>query len=114
MEKPKGKFIESLQRNNKQIKGDRAAAIGEEAEITFKRAVEDLDLEIKRKKRQLENMLDMSPENSLSLMVAEKFDATLFTKTQSEYLVDLRNLEIKHELMSKQYNQLFIGEGEQN
>lgn len=107
----KGLFYTFLKRNNKQIRDDRATTIGEEAEVIFKRAIEDLDLEINRKKRELESMLDLSPDSALSLIVAEKFDATEFVRRQSDILVYIRNLEIKHELLTKQYQKLFLGEG---
>jgi len=38
-----GAFLSSLKRNNKQIRDDRAAAIGESAQLLYKRAVEDLE-----------------------------------------------------------------------
>jgi hypothetical protein len=106
-----GLFYAMLKRNNKQIREDRAQSIGEEAEIVFKRRVEDVELEISRKRRELENMLDLSPDNSLSLIVADKFDATEFINRQEKILVEIRNLEIKQELLSNQYKKLFLGEG---
>ena len=49
MEKIVGAFIDSLKRNNKQIH--------EDAEMLYKRKIEDLEVEIKRVKRDQENML---------------------------------------------------------
>ncbi len=110
LEKATGAFISSLKRNNRQIREDRAQAIGEEAQITYKRTVEDLELSIKRMKRQRENMLDLSPDNAMSLMVAEKFDARAFTDKDIELGVQIRNAEIKLEIATKQYAYLFGGE----
>jgi Adenylosuccinate synthetase len=53
-----GAFLSSLKRNNKQIRDDRAIAIGESAQLIYKRAVEDLEVGIKQMKRDQENMLD--------------------------------------------------------
>ena len=55
----KGAFLESLQRNNKQIRQDRAEAIAEDAELVFKRKVEDLEMKIKRMRRERDGMLDL-------------------------------------------------------
>jgi hypothetical protein len=103
-----GRFVESLQRNNSKIKRDRAEAIGEDAEVVFKRVVEDLAIEIKKKKRDRENMLDMSPENALSLMVASDFNAQGFVSKDLELGVAIRNLEIKLEIASNRYKELFV------
>ena len=105
--KTEGAFISSLKRNNKQIRADRAEAIGEEAQITYKRTIEDLEISIKRMLRQRENMLDLSPDNALSLIVADKFDARMFTDKDIQLGVEIRNAEIKLEIARKQYEYLF-------
>lgn len=107
-EEAKGKFVASLQRNNTKIKHDRAVAIGEDAQVVFKRVVEDLEIEIKKKKRDRENMLDLSPENSLSLMVASDFDAAKFVSKDLALGVDIRNLEIKLDIAAARYAELFV------
>ena len=98
--KKEGAFLGSLKRNNRQIKADRAEAIGEEAQITFKRTIEDLEISIKRMTRQRENMLDLSPDNAMSLMVAEKFDSRQFTDKDIDLGVQIRNAEITLEIAS--------------
>ena len=105
----KGAFFESLVRNNKKIREDRAQAIQEAAEITYKREVEDLQLKIKQQRRDRDNMLDMSPENSLSLIVASDFDEKLFVAKDIEIGINIRNLEIKLEIALARYNVLFGG-----
>lgn len=105
-----GAFIASLQRNNKQIKTDRAQAIAEEAEITYKRTIEDLEITIKRLKRQRENMLDMSPENTYSLIVADKFDSRQFTDKDIDLGVQIREAEIRLEIAKASYARLFASD----
>jgi hypothetical protein len=112
MQVTQGKFVDSLTRNNSKIKKDRAEAIGEDAQVVFKRVVEDLEIEIKKKRRDRENMLDLSPENAMSLMVASDFDAVLFVKKDLELGVAIRNLEIKLEIAGARYDELFITEEE--
>ena len=103
----KGAFVDSLKRNNKQIKDDRAEAIAEDAEMRYRRTVEDLDIDIKRMKRARENMLDLSPENALSLMVASNFDSAKFVDEDIKLGIDIRNAEIKLDIAEQQFEHLF-------
>ena len=63
-----GAFFNSLKRNNKQIKEDRALAIAEDAELLYKREVEDLQTKIKRIKRDREAMLDLSGNTTTGII----------------------------------------------
>ena len=108
-QKTQGAFIDSLKRSNKEIKDDRAEAIAEDAQMRYRRTVEDLDMEIKRMKRTRENMLDMSPDNALSLMVASNFDSAEFVDRDVKLGIDIRNAEIKLEIAQEQYKRLFEG-----
>jgi hypothetical protein len=107
LEALKGAFVQSLTRNNKKIRQDRAVAITENTQILFKRKVEDLDLEIKRAKRERENMLDLSPTTADSLVLASDFDAEAFVKKDIELGVKIRNLEIAHDIAKNRYHLLF-------
>ena len=78
-----GIFFESLKRNNKQIRDDRAQAIAEDTEMAYKRQVEDLAIKIKRLSRQREGMLDLSPTDAMSLKLANDFDAQEFVEKAS-------------------------------
>jgi len=104
-----GAFIASLKRNNSKIRADRAEAIGEDAELMYKRGVEDLKVAISRMKRDQENMLDMSPENALSLKLASDFDAKTFVEKDLEIGVKIRNAQIKLEIAMQRYTYLFGG-----
>ncbi len=108
-EETKGAFLESLVRNNKQIRNDRAQAIGEDTEILFKRMIEDLQLDIKRMKRDQENMLDLSPTNAQSLVLASDFNSTEFVEKDIALGVKIRNAGIKLEIAQKRYTYLFGG-----
>jgi hypothetical protein len=107
--KNRGRFVESLQRNNKQIKDDRAIAIAEDAQLSFKRKVEDLEVEIKKLRRDREGMLDLSPTNGMSLVVASDFVASDFVEKDIELGVKVRNMEIKYDIAKKRYDELFGG-----
>jgi hypothetical protein len=100
-------FEASLKRNNKQIKGDRAEAIAEDTQMAYKRAVEDLQITIKRLKRKQDNMLDLSPDNSLTLKMAENFDSDAYVVADTEIGVQIRECGIKLEIATARYSYLF-------
>lgn len=102
-----GAFISSLKRNNSKIKADRAEAISEDAELLYKRQIEDLKVSIKRMKREQENMLDLSPTNAISLTLASDFDASAYVAKDVELSVKIRNETIKLELAIERFKYLF-------
>lgn len=106
-----GAFYSNLNRNNKTIKKDRAIAITEDAQLIYKRELEDMEMNLKRLYRERVNMLDLSPTNADSLVLASDFDAKAFVNKDIELGVKIRNLEIRLEIARKQYNFLFGEEG---
>lgn len=102
-----GAFLSSLKRNNSQIRKDRAASIADVAQLKYKRAIEDLGMLIKNQKRDQENMLDMSPTNAQSLIVASDFDADSYVAKDLKLGVDIRNNEIKLQVAIDRYEYLF-------
>lgn len=105
-----GAFVSSLKRNNKQIRDDRAQAIAEDTELTYKRSIEDLEMAIKKMKREQEVMLDLSPTNAQSLILASDFDTQKYVEKDTDLGVKIRNTEIKLEIAKARYNYLFGGE----
>lgn len=102
-----GAFASSLMRNNKKIREDRAIAISEDAQMLYKREIEDHELKMKKLKRDRESMLDLSPTSADSLVLATDFDAKAFVDKDIEIGVQLRNLEIKVEIAKTRYKHLF-------
>lgn len=107
LEKLEGAFIESLKRNNKKIRDDRAIAISEDTEIIYRREIEDLKMKIRQLKRERDNMLDLSPTTADSLILASDFDAGNFVKKDVELGIKIRTTEITLEIAEKRYNELF-------
>jgi hypothetical protein len=105
----RGAFISSLKRNNKQIREDRATAISEDTQMIYKRMVEDLEVNIKKMKREQENMLDLSPTNAQSLVLASDFNSTAYVEKDVELGVKIRNAEIKLEIAQNRLKYLFGG-----
>ncbi len=105
-----GAFIDSLKRNNKQIRDDRAIAIAEDAQLIYKRQVEDLEVDLKRMRRDQESMLDLSPTDARSLVLASDFDSNDYVEKDIDLGVRIRNTEIKLNIAIERYNYLFGGE----
>jgi len=106
-EKELGAFQVSLQRNNTKIRADRAAAISEDTEVLYKRTIEDLELSLKKMKREQENMLDLSPSDSTSLVLASDFDSTSYVDKDLSIAVKIRNETIKLEIAKERFDYLF-------
>ncbi len=106
-----GAFINSLKRNNREIREDRASAISEDTQLVYKRTIEDITINIKKMKREQENMLDLSPANAQSLTLAADFDCNEYVSKDIALGIKIRNAEIKYEIANARYQHLF-GEGE--
>lgn len=104
-----GAFVGSLKRNNKQIRDDRAQAIAEDTQLVYKRKIEDLQLSIKKMKREQENMLDLSPTNAQSLILASDFDSENYATKDIDLGRKIRDAEITLDIATARYNFLFGG-----
>jgi len=102
-----GAFLSTLIRSNSKIKRDRAVAIAEDLQMTYKRQVEDITIQIKRLKRDQESQLDLSPETALGLVPAKNFDPLAWADKDLELGVQIRNEEIRLEIAQKRYDYLF-------
>lgn len=105
-----GSFYANLNRNNSKIRGDRAIAITEDAQLLYKRELEDMEMRLKRLTRERDNMLDLSPTSADSLILATDFNAESFVKKDIELGVQIRNLGITLEIAQSRYELLFTGE----
>lgn len=102
----KPRFIESLQRNNDQIREDRARTIGADSELIYRRRVEDLELKIKRLEREQDGLIDISPLDRNSLTFAD-FNPEAFVQKDMELSLTIRNLNIQFEVTRKRFEYLF-------
>ena len=105
--KNEGAFLSSLKRSNKDIRTDRAQAIYEIARLKYKRKVEDIEMNISDMKRELDNMLDMSPNDTTSLKLANDFDPDEFLVKDLAIGVKIRTEEIRLEIAKKRFIHLF-------
>jgi hypothetical protein len=97
----------SLNRNAREIKRDRAVSVHEQIELIYKRKIEDMEMEMKTLQRKREGRLDMSPSNSMSLILAVDFDANGFVNSDLEDTLRIRELRIKIEEAKARYDYLF-------
>lgn len=102
-----GFLKESLNRNNTQIKRDRAEVIEEDLEMEFSRGVQNAAKELKRTKSSLRNMYDFSPTTSQSLVLANDLDAELINRKDTELALKIRELQIVYEIRQERYKELF-------
>jgi hypothetical protein len=103
----KGALLDSLNRSRKQITNARAQSIGEDAELVYRRRVEDLNIRKKQLERARDNRLDMSPDNAMSLSVAKNFNADEFAESDLKDSVELRTIDIKLDVAQERYEFLF-------
>jgi hypothetical protein len=102
----KPRFVEALKRNNDQIREDRAKTIGSDAELIYRRRVEDIDLKIKRLEREQEGMIDISPLDKNSLTFSD-FQPEEFVQKDIELSLNIRNMTIQLEIAKKRFEYLF-------
>lgn len=102
-----GGFFKTLNRNNKEIKEDRAIAIAESAQMMYQRSIQDMRLYLKQLERDRASMLDLSPSDRNSLVVASDFKSEDFVKKDIEIGLTIRNLSIKLDIAISRYNELF-------
>lgn len=110
MEQPenKGVIFRDLARNAKTIRNDRAEAILEDLEITFERKIKDLELKIKRLKRDRKSLSDMSPDNVTSIIRIDDFNAEDFYESYRKKTLEIRNLLVEYRLMVAHKKYLLI------
>ena len=107
VEKKEGAFVVALKRNNKQIRADRAQAIAEDAQLFYKRRVEDLEIQIKKLEREQDNRLDLSPNDANSLTPAKNFNGLTFMDEDIKFGLQIRELRITLEIAKARYEYLF-------
>lgn len=98
---------QSLQRNNKQIRQDRAEALAEDLETPARRACEDLWSDLRKLKRDRQAMYDFSPSNTQSLVLAKEVDGRSVWKEDMELSKKIFNTEIEFKIACERYLELY-------
>lgn len=100
-------FGVSLKRSYSQIRKDRADDLTRKTYIKYKRTIEDLDEELYSLQMAQENMLDLAPNHTQSLVVAGDFDAADYMKTDLDLSWKIRNKKIQANIARERCNYLF-------
>lgn len=103
----KGAFATSLLRNASKIKEDRALAILRNGEKYFRRKVEDIQDRITNLETERDSLLDMSPTDINSLVLATDFKSDEFYEIIRKLTLNIREAKVELEEMKKQYEYLF-------
>ena len=110
MEDLKGAFVASLQRNNRQLRDDRARAISEDTELSYRRTIEDIDRRIKSLQRDQESMLDLGHTSKDTIIAVSDFKTETFVEKDIQLSVAMRQEQIRLEEAKKRYAYLFGGD----
>ena len=105
----KGLFYQNLTRDFKQLKADRAESVTEDAEIAYKRHIEDYCRDLREISRRRENlMLELAPTTTYdATVVPADFDVNKFMAEDEKLGIRSRELTIKLEIMLDRYEILF-------
>lgn len=104
----KGLLGASILRNASKIKEERGIAVFKQLERCYKRKVEDLEYKLDRLQDERLAMLDMSPTNSQSLILAKEVDPDEFYRNHFDITMKIRTAKIELEEAREQYNSLFV------
>lgn len=102
-----GAFAASLLRNASKIKEDRAIAIYRSAERVYRRKVEDLQAEIDDLQTSRLSLIDLSPTDINSLVLATDFKSDDFYEKDMRITLDIRERKIRLDEAKARYEELF-------
>ena len=102
----KTRFGRMLTRNNKELRDGRALDILEGIELQYKRSIENMEMELKVKRRNREQSLDLSPTKTFQLSMDVQ-DAAAFVQKDIELGVEIKQLELKLDVAQRQYADIF-------
>lgn len=105
--KIKGALQQSLDRNSKTIRADRAEQIADDTRLEYRRKIEDLQRDIKKLQRTNAALLDMSPDNTTSIISSKNFEPVDFVETRAQNSIEIYKKEKELEIVSKDFELLF-------
>ena len=106
-EEPKGALQQSLTRPGVKVRADRARQIASAAKLRYRRKLEDLHLSLREARDRQESIIDMSPDNSLSIISANEFDPNDFVSQNAELAKTIFQTEEAITVLSKDFERLF-------
>jgi len=101
----KGKLITQLNKSQKEINTDRIDSIYENSEMSYKRRIEDKELQIKNMKIDREALLDFSDKGEI--IKSSRFDCGRLTNEDAKISCEIKNQEMTLEVLKERYKVLF-------
>lgn len=89
------------------VKKDRAIEIAELIEVELKRKVEDLERSLKLLQRKRKSALDLSPDNTYTIMKVKDFEPSEFTENYVKLQLEIRETKVRLNAARESYNELF-------
>ena len=100
-------FVNKISRSNKELRKDRALIIAKATEKTLRRKIEDFNDKLESLKLSLDNLLDINPSNTHTIINPSDFDAGAYIRTAEEIDLKIRDITIRRDLAQARYDQLF-------
>lgn len=102
-----GVFGESLQRNFKQIREDRANIMTRSSLSLYKGKIDKLYLEMDKLEIDRNNLLDFAGDSTTRILSLDQFDAEAFCRKDEEITLKMRELKIRIEELTDRFFKLF-------
>jgi len=103
----KGKFGRLLMRSNTKLRQDRGLQIVKDTEKKYRRTIEDLRDNLESLQLDRDNMLDINPSNTQTIINPSDFESDVFVKKDIEIGIKIREIGIKLAVAEKRYGDLF-------
>jgi len=103
----KSSFFNNISRSNKELRQDRALIIAKATEKALRRKVEDFNDKLESLKLSLENLMDINPSNTHTIINPSDFDPGAYIRTAEEIDLKIRDITIRRDLAQERYEQLF-------
>ena len=100
-------FLNKISRSNKELRQDRALIIAKGTEKALRRKIEDFNDNLESLKLSLENLLDINPSNTHTIINPSDFDSAAYIRTAEEIDLKIRDITIRRDLAKVRYEQLF-------
>tara|TARA_R110002096_G_scaffold228815_2_gene418268 strand:+ start:102 stop:416 length:315 start_codon:yes stop_codon:yes gene_type:complete len=101
----KGKLMTQLSKSQTEVNADRIASIHESSEVSYKRRIEDKELQIKNQKIDREALLDFSDKGDI--IRSSRFDCGRLTNDDASISCEIRANELILEVLKERYKVLF-------
>ena len=104
---PKGKFNGMIHRTSDEVLKGRGDRIIKSAQLSQEAIVRGLEQKLINLEDQRDRMLDLSPDNRMSLKIDNDFNADTWTANYQKLSIDIVNTKVELEIAQKNMEELF-------